>query len=146
MIWKSRNVWPSLHSCWDLFTRSSTSKSLCLAASKFPYIFFYNKIDILNNCNVMMMNCFYGMVDRRKVFSLISSRNHCQRSSPTQISDTRRAGFEPAQNLSSGLVEWRCAVVITWIFQCFAPLTLIRETCSSTYQCIKVLTLWLPDT
>ena len=42
---------------------------------------------------------FCGMVDRRKAFSLISSRDHCQRSSPS------RAGFEPAQNLSSGLVE-----------------------------------------
>ena len=28
-------------------------------------------------------------------------------------SKTRRAGFEPAQNLSSGLVEWSSAVVIT---------------------------------
>ena len=48
--------------------------------------------------------CFCGMVDRRKVFSLISSRDHCQRSSPSRISETPRAGFEPAQNLSSGLV------------------------------------------
>ena len=61
---------------------------------------------------MMMMNCFCDMVDRRKVFSLISSRDHCQRSSPSWISDTPRAGFEPAQNLSSGLVEWNCAVVI----------------------------------
>ena len=61
----------------------------------------------------MMMNCFCGMVDRRKAFSLISSRDNCQRSSPSRISDTPRAGFEPAQNLSSGLVEWSCAVVIT---------------------------------
>ena len=61
----------------------------------------------------MMMNCFCGMVDRRKAFSLISSRDHCQRSSPSRISDTPRAGFEPAQNLSSGLVESSCAVVIT---------------------------------
>ena len=61
----------------------------------------------------MMMNCFCGMVDRRKAFSLISSRDHCQRSSPSRISDTPRAGFEPAQNLSSDLVEWSCAVVIT---------------------------------
>ena len=37
---------------------------------------------------MMMMNCFCGMVDRRKAFSLISSRDHCQRSSPTRISDT----------------------------------------------------------
>ena len=53
------------------------------------------------------------MVNRRKAFSLISSRDHCQRSSPSRISDTPRAGFEPAQNLSSGFVEWSCAVVIT---------------------------------
>ena len=52
------------------------------------------------------MNCFCGMVDRRKVFSLISSRDHCQRSSPLQISNMLQAGFEPAQNLvQSGLVE-----------------------------------------
>ena len=60
-----------------------------------------------------MMNCFCGMVDRRKAFSLISSRDHCQRSSPSRISHTPRAGFEPAKNLSSGLNEWICAVVIT---------------------------------
>ena len=60
-----------------------------------------------------LMNCFCGMVDRRKTFSLISSRDHCQRSSPSWISDTSRAGFEPAQSLSSGLVEWSCTVVIT---------------------------------
>ena len=59
---------------------------------------------------IMMMNCFCGMVDRRKTFSLISSRDHCQRSSPSRISDTPRVGFEPAQNLSSGLVEWNCAM------------------------------------
>ena len=62
---------------------------------------------------MMMMNCFCGMIDRRKAFSLISSRDHCQRSLPSRISDTPRAGFEPAQNLSSGFVEWNCAVVIT---------------------------------
>ena len=42
-----------------------------------------------------------------------SSRDHYQRSLPSRISDTLRAGFEPAQNLSSGLVEWSCTVVIT---------------------------------
>ena len=36
---------------------------------------------------MMMMNCFCGMVDRRNEFSLISSRNLYQRSSPSQISD-----------------------------------------------------------
>ena len=50
-----------------------------------------------------MMNYFCGMVHRRKAFSLISSRDHW--SSPSRISDTPRAGFEPAQ-------KWSCAVVI----------------------------------
>ena len=54
---------------------------------------------------MMMMNCFCGMVDWRKGFSLISSWDHCQRSSPSQISDMLQAGFEPAQNLSSGFAE-----------------------------------------
>ena len=45
---------------------------------------------------MMMMNCFCGMVDQRKTFSPISSRDHFQRSSPSRISDTPRAGFEPA--------------------------------------------------
>ena len=62
---------------------------------------------------MMIMNCFCGMVDRRKAFSLISSQDHCQRSSPSWISDMLQAGFKPAQNLSSGFVEWSCAVVIT---------------------------------
>ena len=62
---------------------------------------------------MMMMNCLCGMVDRGKAFSLISSRDHCQRSSPLRISDTPRVGFESAQNLSSGLVESNFAVVIT---------------------------------
>ena len=62
---------------------------------------------------MMIMNCFCGKVDRRKAFSLISSQDHCQRFSPSWISDTPRAEFEPEQNLSSGLVEWTCTVVIT---------------------------------
>ena len=61
----------------------------------------------------MMMNCFCGMVDWRKAFSLISNRDHYQRSSPSRISDTPRAGFEPMQNLSLSLFEWSCAIVIT---------------------------------
>ena len=48
---------------------------------------------------MMMMNRFCGMVDRQKTFSLISSRDHCQRSSPSQFSDTLEAEFEPQQNL-----------------------------------------------
>ena len=62
---------------------------------------------------LMMMNCFCGMVDQRKAFSLISSWDHCQRFLTLRISDMPQAGFEPAQNLSSGFVEWSCAVVVT---------------------------------
>ena len=60
-----------------------------------------------------MMDCFCGMVDRGKAFSLISSRDHCHISSSSRISNATRAGFGPAQDMSSGFVEWRCAVVIT---------------------------------
>ena len=60
-----------------------------------------------------MVNSFCGMVDRRKAFSLISSQDHHQRSSSWRISETPRAGFEPAQNLTLGLVEWGCALVAT---------------------------------
>ena len=62
---------------------------------------------------IMMMYCFCDMVDRREAYSLIFSRDHCQRSSSSRISDTPGAGFEPAHNLSLGFVEWSCAVVIT---------------------------------
>ena len=51
----------------------------------------------------MMLNCFCGMIDRRKEFSLISSQDRRQRFSPFRISNTPRAGLEPAQNLSSTL-------------------------------------------
>ena len=61
---------------------------------------------------MLMMNSLCGMIDRRQAFSLISSRGYCQRSSPSQISDTPRAKFEPKQNLSSGFVEGSCVVVI----------------------------------
>ena len=50
---------------------------------------------------MMMMNYFCDMVYRRKAFS----RDHCQRFSPARIFDTPRAGFKPAQDLRSGLVE-----------------------------------------
>ena len=64
--------------------------------------------------NMLLDELFFcGMADRRKGFSLIFSRDHCQRFSPSRTSDTPRTGFEPAQNLSSGLVKWSCAVVIT---------------------------------
>ena len=42
---------------------------------------------------MMMMNCFRGMVERREALSLISSRDHCRRFPPLQISDKPRTGF-----------------------------------------------------
>ena len=39
---------------------------------------------------MMTMNCFCGMVNRRNTFSLISSRDDCQTSSPSRISNTPR--------------------------------------------------------
>ena len=59
------------------------------------------------------MNCFCVMVYPRKEFRLISCWDHDQRSSLSWISDTLRAGFKPTQNLSSDLLEWVFAVVIT---------------------------------
>ena len=46
---------------------------------------------------MMMMKCFCGLVDKQKAFSLISIGNHCQRFSPSQITDTPLA----AMNLCS---------------------------------------------
>ena len=37
---------------------------------------------------LMIMNCFCDMTNQRKTFSLISSWDHCQRSSLSQSSDT----------------------------------------------------------
>ena len=55
---------------------------------------------------MMAMMTYYlcGMVDRQKELSLISSRDHCQRFPPSQISDTPPTDFEPEQNLSSYFV------------------------------------------
>ena len=72
-------------------------------------LFYYFTSSCLDEMNWIIL--LYG--DRRKAFRLISNRNHCQRSSPSRISDTPRAGFEPAQNMSSGLVKWSCTVVRT---------------------------------
>ena len=51
------------------------------------------------------LNCFRGMVDRGKTFDLISSHEHCQRSSLSGISEMLQAEFEPEQNMSQGFVE-----------------------------------------
>ena len=69
----------------------------------------------------MMVNCFCGMADRRKAFSLISSREHCQRSSPSRILNTPRAGWKYTcrnihwfyQHYQSGKVIFQVAVLMT---------------------------------
>ena len=111
-------------------------KSFCLLTflvDECPGIFLHPSIfSIIHSRSAKIMNNalsdddddygFCGMVDQRKVFSLIFSRDHCQRPSPSQISDMWRAGFEPAQNLSLDLVKWSCAVVITTTPQWFLVL------------------------
>ena len=93
---------------------------------------------------MMMMNCFCGMVDRWKVFILISSQDHCQRSSPSRISNTPRGGFEPAQNLSSGFVEWSSAVVITTTPQHHIMLLFIHKyKCIYTYIYIYIKCIYI---
>ena len=44
------------------------------------------------------------LTDERRL-RLIFSRDHCQRFSPSQVSKTLQAGFEPAQNLTSDFVK-----------------------------------------
>ena len=57
-----------------------------IAGPLFPQ-FLEKKIFSSNTILVtMMMNCSGGMIDRRKTFSLISSWDHCQRSSSSRIS------------------------------------------------------------
>ena len=53
---------------------------------------------------MMIMNCFWGMVDQRKAVSLTPAGT---------TGTTLLAGFEPAQNVSLGFVEWIFPVAIT---------------------------------
>lgn len=53
----------------------------------------------------MMKYYVFRMVDQRKELSLFSSQDYCQRFSPSPISDTQQAGYEPAQKLSSDIVH-----------------------------------------
>ena len=61
----------------------------------------------------LMMNYFSGIFGRQKAISFISSRDHCQRFSPLQISNTSWAESKSGQNLRSDFVEWSCEVVLT---------------------------------
>ena len=46
--------------------------------------------------------------------SVVSSWDHCQRFSSSQISDKLRLGLKSVQNLSLDFVGWSCAVVVTF--------------------------------
>ena len=89
---------------------SSIFKSL---NSNIKYNLYKTLIKLATFQMMMMVDCFCGMVDRRKALNLISSRDHYQRLSPLEISDTLQTRSEPLQNLSSGFMEWSCAVIIT---------------------------------
>ena len=73
----------------------------------------YILCSVYSSLLIKMMSCFCGMVDRRKTFRLIFSRDHSQRSSPSRISHTSGVWYECAQNLSPGVFEWSCTVVMT---------------------------------
>ena len=82
---------------FNIFLKIIRNRSFTVYISRLSYFFWLSLIQMMM---MMMMNCCCGMVDRRKVFSLISSRDHCQRSSPSRISNTPWAGFEPEFRLS----------------------------------------------
>ena len=60
-----------------------------------------------------MMNCFCGMIDQWKLFTIYFSQDHCQRFPPPQIFNTLQGEFEHALNLSSDFVDLSCVVVVT---------------------------------
>ena len=103
-----------------------------------------------------MTNCFGGMVDWRKAFCVISSRDDCQRSSSSRISNTPQTGFEPLQNLSPVLDEWSYTVVITTKTPCHFGKIYGTKVHSFNTWCQKVVHtqtnlplcmtfLWTPD-
>lgn len=54
---------------------------------------FFNSFYSLSTAFLVMMNCFFGIVDQRKTAGIFSSGDLCQRFSPLQISDSPKAGF-----------------------------------------------------
>ena len=56
-------------------------------------------LNISRNDDDKLMTCFCGKGDWQKALSIISSRHHCQRFSPSQISVTPQAGYKPVHYL-----------------------------------------------
>ena len=106
-IWKNRQF-PVIY--------KSNNNSYHDGASAFFSMFFQEKTRTLmplRKKSLMMINCFCWMPDQGIGSSLMSSWDHCQRSSPLQIPDMPRGWFEPAQNLSSGFLESSYTELIT---------------------------------
>ena len=61
-----------------------------------------------------------------------------QRFSPSQISDTPRAGFQSAQNLSSDYDEWSCAVVITTTLLYHKRVANVEDECHKSQRKNKI--------
>ena len=121
------NKYASYHCYWAIWPyMASFEIRIRLIISSYPICFYIAFCEIIlfflfniddddddDDDNDYDQRGFCGMVDQRKTFSLIFSLDHCrQRFSQSWISDKPRAGFELVQNLSSGFVEWSCAVVI----------------------------------
>ena len=50
--------------------------------------------DVKLMINLMIINCFCGIVDEQRVLSLISSQNHCRSFSPSQTCNMLLAGMK----------------------------------------------------
>ena len=113
------------HSSIFLSTSPQNSRYYCFCCFSFKiYCLIVVTLKKTLDLNIdELINYFCGMVDWRKAFRLISSQGHCQRSSLSWISDSPRAGFEPAQSLSSGFVEWS----LRWCRQKDAGMFLIKR-------------------
>ena len=98
------------------------------------------KIDalFLGIVHLWLDEAFCVWVDRRRTLSLISSRDNCQRFSPSQMPDIPRAGFEPMLNLNS---EWSCAVVITITPWCRSDVSV--GSVNAAHKCFVVFDLLL---
>ena len=130
----------SSHNSHFYFCSAKTSVTLC------SFIAIISIITPLMMMMMMMMNSLCGMVDWQKGFSLIYNWDHCQRLSLSRISNMLWAGFKSAQNLSSALVEWSCAVVITItplhiIISIITALNITTIFIIGTNHCIKFLAL-----
>ena len=102
---------------------------------------------------MVIINCFCDMFEQRRASKLISSRDLCPRSSLSRISDTPRVGFEPAQNLILGLVEWSYAEVIITrllgnldkILQLRVSFQILMVSCSTFIMDYKFPFRWTSD-